>query len=1695
MKKFFRREYLAQFKAKYKKVIGAIAVIVFFVTIYALILPALTLDSNAANQTPGINTKQSGSVDDNTTSTSFSTENSDSQAVSETNVSSQDEQLVTTDTTLNADDKNYQVTADITAEAKLPKSVALEVNQVKPEEDTYQSKLQKIQDTLSLNTVANIRLYDIAFMQGDAEVEPSASVKVTITQKDNFEANKDNLKVVHIKTDGSTEVLDAEVAGDGNQVTTVTFNSDSFSDFALVDTSTSNDSILNSNGSSTGTDVDASVGSTTETETTSQSYTVTFYNDDSEITSTQIEAGTALTILPETPFKSGYRFDHWENAETHETVTADTIVTSNLTVKAVFTKISIYTVTVNYYYHNNSANQDVTFDKEIFQLEERDTPYQITPPTSTEVKREENSTLTADAIYYPQEAVIELKSGDLAIKDELDGNIDGKVTINLQYVPYTAEYTVHYMLKNLTGDDYTEIQSVTNHGVLGSTVRSQVLSYDYATFEKTEATKLTQSQGQNLYVYYTRNSYTLSYNTNGGSYIPYLTGLYESKVSLTDNVPTKTGYTFVGWHEKEDLSDTAKTSGTITLNSDKTLYAEWKANTVNYTIKYYKEVYNNATRKTSYVYDSAVSASGEVGATVQADKAPALTTVPTGYERESAHGMNANSNVTIAADGTSVLKVYYSLIRYTLVFNLNNDSVSSVPSYIKGHNYVRKITVPMTSGVISVNGKTYTNSDYQIEDVVLGQDISDLWPSDTSSTSPEVYDSQTIHSYTIGGWSSTTYYYNRLYFDYWSSGNGNNKTKRYELTEDLVENANDNHVVTYQAYWTPTGKPASVEYWLQQADGSYTKSDTYSQSFIRTGELFAKELFGYTYLGLNQVPSGNYRPSQTTTNPYVYRFYYNRNSYNIDYYYGSKRLETKNVLYEADINSPTYNYTPERPSGIDADYTWGGWYTDAGLTVPYTFDTMPSHNLVLYAKWVAPTFNVTFDLNGGDGVAPTTQEVEKHKTATSVADPSRRYYNFDSWYTAKEGGERYDWSRPVTSDTTLYAHWSLKPLTYTVRYLDADNNNNQLAADKTVTSPALNYQQVVSESALAITGYRPDANSKSVVLDYDADNNIITFYYTKKSAQVSYRVDYVLKDNPTVKVAESKSVTVDGSTISVKESAVTVDKGYLASQLGTTLEQLDDYYALTDVESLTLTSSSDNNVITFYYVPYNTAHITVNYLDMDGNPIVGQEPLNTTRKKPSQYTVTHKTISGYTYAQSKDSNGDKNKVNYKIDKGDNITINLYYQKDLYIEAVSKEKNYDDIALENSGLTDLKDSYKELLETGDSLTEISFTGSQIDAGSSAVTPSIALVSSSTGKARNYYYNIIYVAGTLTVNKQPVTVIVNGQDKEKTYDGVAESISYDDLVINDSSGLYKESDIRFTGDKTLSATDAGTYNLTLQGKFTNRNANFEVTFQVSDGRLLIKSRPVILTSATAEKGYDGMALTAQTVTASEPTADTGFVTGEGLLYDVTGSQTATGPSDNTFTYTAMNTATKLSNYDIATVYGRLTVTPTVNIQKTKTDWTAMTGGKFEISKWNGNTWTSIDGVSDLTITSTDGVTIPVGLNTGRYRITETAAPDGYVILDNSVYFAVTESQAENGQSSFAISLTDENGNTISSLENVKVLEGNSSYSTRIQIANETGKALPHTGGSGRMFYVLVGLALMLVTLAYRQYQKHRERSDLP
>ncbi len=1663
MKKFFRnrKKHLKPLKTfnykniNYKKIATVFAVLVVIVTTYVLILPALTLDSTAASQEAGVEVSSESSSSsgesatvpslespvDDTLGSAPVTSSSDTTA-SSSETESDEPELITQQTTLTATNPDYVVTAVVDADAKLPKDVSLKVKEIKSDDADYQVNYTKAQNALTDKDIATAKFYDVSFEYNGQEVEPEANVKITIQPTTAIDA-KDNLDILHFPDDGSTEnISQKDVNQSDNKISSVSFESSQFSIFAVLTStnSTSDDTTESSDDSTSSTSA-----SLAATATTTHTVTFKYTNNDgveNEIVELSIEDGQTIGALPASPFRSGYRFSGWVDEDTGEEVTDDTVVTSDMTVVAQFSEITIYNVTINYYYYNNTTSANTTFDTEIYHVEADETPYRIIPPSST--KPEEDTSLESGTLYYPTQTIIELADADdLATKDAADGTVDNQITINLEYVPYTATYTVHYMLKDLDGSGYSEIESVENHGVLGSTIRPQVLTYTYANFEKTSSVTITEAEGQDLYVYYTRKSYTLSYDTNGGSYIAPTTDLYGTTVSISSTTPTKAGYTFAGWYDNADLTGTPVTDDVV-LESDKTLYAKWEADTVNYTIAYYKEIYDNATNSTIYVYDSSRTASGKVGDTISATTAQGLSTVPTGYERESAYGKNSSSSITIEADGTSVLNVYYSLIRYTFIFNLDGPASSTRPG---GGTTV-------TNGRISIGGQTYSGSQYQLTDVVLGQDISSVWPSSIS-------DPQEI--YTTSG---------NYKFDYWTEGNF--KTKRYEVTEEMLPTSGTTR--TYTAHWINTNNTVTVEYWLQQADGSYQKSDKYSQSMVmqQNSTLSAKEIFGYTYY-TNQSFTHN-GVSYTGSSGSTYRFYYNRNSYQIDYYYANTKVNTiSDVLYEADISSSTYNYEPSRPSGVDSDYTWGGWYSDSLLTEPYTFDTMPNNNLVLYAKWVAPEYTVSFNLNGGDGTTPDSQTVEKYKVADEPDEPTREHYTFDGWYTAD--GERYDWSKPVTEDVELYAHWTLNPLTYTVKYVDGDNNDTKLSPDKVVTSPALTYGEEISEKAVAITGYRPDANSKSIELDYD--NNVITFYYTQKASTVSYTVKYLLEDdddddsNNTV-LKDPVTKTVDGNTVIVKEIAPDIPAG-----------DDGDYYPTEEISSLTLTSNSENNVITFYYNTYDTGRVTVNYLDMDGNPIPGQEATVTRKTKPSTYTVSPPDISGYTYKEGKDVTDEDDpqdvQTTYTINGGEDIVINLYYQKDLQIDALDKEKDYDGEALASSGVSDLDTSYRSYLETQDQLTGITFTGSQTDAGTSATTPSDAVITDSEGNDRTYYYNIEYISGVLTVNPLDVTVVIDGDVIEKTYDGTYSTVTYNITSISDS--LYSEDNIQFNGedsDVSISKKNYGTYLLNLENKFSNTNSNFNVDFQVSNGVLIINQRKVTLTSSSATKAYDGTALTKEEVTSTTPTATEGFITGEGIdTLTFTGSQTDPGSSDNLFTYT-LSSATDARNYDIDTEYGVLTVTPTINIQKTTTSWTALSGGEFEISVFDDDdSWTKLE---DVTIDSTSGINISDDLTSGIYRIKETAAPDGYRILNDYIYFTITETTDDDGQDTFTVALSDADGNALDSSSNAKLLSGSSAegYSNRIQIADEAGSALPSSGGIGTHKIIIAGVILMLIAV---------------
>lgn len=80
-----------------------------------------------------------------------------------------------------------------------------------------------------------------------------------------------------------------------------------------------------------------------------------------------------------------------------------------------------------------------------------------------------------------------------------------------------------------------------------------------------------------LYAIWTPNTYTVSYNANGGSGAPgSQTKTYGVNLTLSSTRPTRTGYTFSKWNTKSDGSGTSYNAGaSYTVNSGATLYAIW----------------------------------------------------------------------------------------------------------------------------------------------------------------------------------------------------------------------------------------------------------------------------------------------------------------------------------------------------------------------------------------------------------------------------------------------------------------------------------------------------------------------------------------------------------------------------------------------------------------------------------------------------------------------------------------------------------------------------------------------------------------------------------------------------------------------------------------------------------------------------------------------------------------------------------------------------------------------------------------------------------------------------------------------------------------------------------------------------------------------------------------------------------------
>ena len=428
---------------------------------------------------------------------------------------------------------------------------------------------------------------------------------------------------------------------------------------------------------------------------------------------------------------------------------------------------------------------------------------------------------------------------------------------------------------------------------------------------------------------------------------------------------------------------------------------------------------------------------------------------------------------------------------------------------------------------------------------------------------------------------------------------------------------------------------------------------------------------------------------------------------------------------------------------------------------------------------------------------------------------------------------------------------------------------------------------------------------------------------TLKSADLSKKYDgTALKNGGTALETESGFVEGEGATYTFTGSQTVVGSSPNAFDYTLNEGTKADNYTITKSEGTLKVTDRDETEKYEITVTANSATETYDGTEKTVSGVTGTTPTN---DKGVTFTVEglSATVSGtdageYTNEVSgtpvvKDAAGNDVTSQFKVK-----TVNgklVIDKRAVTIKPKDATKAYDG--------TDLKAS--EFVTEGfvkdQGVKSATFTGSQLNVGTSKSGIDGYVLADGTN-ANNY--DITKGTGNLEVTpvSDEVTVTITGNAATLKYNGTEQSVT--GYTVACSNGLYTANDFVFTGAAVAKGTNVGTYKMGLdKGRFSNTSANFSnVTFVVeNDGSLTISPREVVLTSDSAEKSYDGTALTKNEQSNVKVSGD-GFAKGEGASFDITGSQTNAGSSKNTFTYT-LNEGTQSANYKITWLEGDLTV----------------------------------------------------------------------------------------------------------------------------------------------------------------------------
>ncbi|OXS53798.1 hypothetical protein B1A99_28255 [Cohnella sp. CIP 111063] len=538
-----------------------------------------------------------------------------------------------------------------------------------------------------------------------------------------------------------------------------------------------------------------------------------------------------------------------------------------------------------------------------------------------------------------------------------------------------------------------------------------------------------------LYAQWTANSYTVSFESNGGTPVNDQTIVYGQTVA-SPNVPTRTGYTFAGWHSDSSLQTPYSFAAPIGA-ANMTLYAKWTINS--YPVAYDGNGHTGGAvpAGSSHDYGSGVTVQGNSGGLAKTGHTFA------GWNTK-ADGSGtvyaAGDSLTIGTEGVT-LYAQWSVNDYEVSYDDNGSDGGTVPAG-GTFPYGTNVTVNANSGGLVKTGHTFAGWNTKADGSGAGYAAADVFSLGAEDVT--LFAQWTANSYTVS----------------FESNGGTEVTEQSVVfAQPVVEPAeptrtghtfagwhSDEDLQTPYAFGTPIGASDLTLY------AKWTINN-YRVSFDSNGGTEVTEqsvVFAQPAV----------EPVEPTRTGYTFAGWHSDESLQTPYAFGAPIGASDLTLYAKwDINSYTlaydgngstggsvptataYDYNsqvvvPGNAAGLaKTGHTFAGWNTAAdGSGIAYAAGdtlTIETEGVTLYAQWTINSYSLAYDGNGSEAGSVPAGGVYDYGTVIPVPDNAggldKPGYTFAGWNAAADGsGIAY---RPGDAfpmgdgALTLYAQW------------------------------------------------------------------------------------------------------------------------------------------------------------------------------------------------------------------------------------------------------------------------------------------------------------------------------------------------------------------------------------------------------------------------------------------------------------------------------------------------------------------------------------------------------------------------------------------------------------------------------------------------------------------------------------------------